>query len=147
MSRRHTIGFLTAAAVVVTSLAMPPWAWARYGSSGSETNSFTTGILATPFLTAVCGTGLLKSTVNLSWTLTSSWADGYEIRYGPSASNPSVTVVPSGGRTTQTYSTPNLTGIGDYFFTVTGTRSLWRSPVSNQVSKNIFAIIGLGTCS
>ena len=65
--RFRTAGFLVTAAIVVASTLMPSWAWAHYGATGSETNSFTAHTMA-PVTAFGC------SAVGLAVHLT--WADG-----------------------------------------------------------------------
>lgn len=57
---------LAALATLVVSIAMPTLAWARYGSTGSETNTFATHVLLAPGRPSCSGLGVLSLT--LSWT-------------------------------------------------------------------------------
>jgi hypothetical protein len=93
-------------------------------------------------LTSSCG--LLRASVKLNWAATSSpWVDGYEILRGPSAGNYN-SFTPIAGSST-TYTTPALP-LGTYYFVVRATKGSWRSTNSNEVSRTIVSVLGLGTC-
>lgn len=62
--RRRMTGFLVTAALLVASTLMPSWAWAHYGATGPETNSFAADTMA-PVTTFGCtAVGLA---VHLTW--------------------------------------------------------------------------------
>jgi hypothetical protein len=71
------IGLAMAAAIVVGSLLMPTLAWARYRSSGAETNVFLTHVLAVPTRPSCSGLGVLSVTLN--WTNADAKALTYEL--------------------------------------------------------------------
>jgi hypothetical protein len=62
--RFRTTGFLVTAAILVASTLMPSWAWARYGATGPETNSFTADTMA-PVTTFGCSA--IGLAVHLTW--------------------------------------------------------------------------------
>jgi hypothetical protein len=63
---RRTIGLVVATVVVAVGVLSPPWAWARFGTKGAETNTFATHVLGTPPASSCGGLGILS--VTLSWT-------------------------------------------------------------------------------
>ena len=91
-------------------------------------------------LTSACGG--LSASVALSWTATPTpWADGYEILQGTSSG-----VYTTSATTAQlTYTTPSLP-IGTYYFVVRATKGSWRSLSSNEVSRRVISVLGVGTC-
>jgi hypothetical protein len=113
------------------------WSKSVAGNSGGRTAT----IAAPTGLTAQCGL-LLDPTVDLSWTAsTTPWVDGYEVRWGTSSGNYTVSQSVAANQTT--YSTPAL-GLGTYFFAVRAKRGNWRSGNSNEVSKSVVSVLFLG---
>ncbi len=88
MRRRHRIGVLAAATVAVTSIVMPALAWARYGSTGSETNTFATHVLLAPGQPTCSGLGVLS--VTLSWTAPAdtTFFSGYDLGSSTTSGGP-----------------------------------------------------------
>ena len=121
-------------------LATPARASWTTSPSGSGTALATT-IEATGTLTSACGG--LNGSVRLNWTATSTpWADGYEVRWGTTSGGPHTS---SATTTLLTYTTPSL-ALGTYYFVVQATKGSWRSVNSNQVSRTIVSVLGIGTC-
>jgi hypothetical protein len=120
-------------------LAVP--ARAAWGSSASGAAVAHAATLApTGTLTASCVT--LSPAVRLDWAATSSsWVDGYEVRWGTTPSTYSSNALTSG----LTYTTPALP-LGTYYFVVRATKNGWRSADSNEASKTIVSVLGVGTC-
>ena len=113
------------------------WSKSISGSSGGRTAT----IAAPTNLVAKCGL-LLDPTVDLTWTAsTTPWVDGYEVRWGTSPGN--YTVSHSVPANQLSYSTPAL-GLGTYYFVVRAKRSNWRSPNSNQQSKSVTSVLFIG---
>ena len=117
------------------------WSTSVAGPSGGRTATIT----APTGLTATCGV-LLDASVDLSWNAsTTPWVDGYEVRWGTSSGNYTVSHSVAGNQLT--YTTPGLS-LGTYYFSVRAKRSNWRSAHSNEVSKSIVSILFLGVlCS
>ncbi len=107
---------------------------------GSATARATT--LAAPgTLTATCNP-LLSASVQLDWGASSTpWADGYEVRWGAASGGPYPNS--SGVVVGLTYSTSPLAA-GTHHFVVHTTKGAWRSAPSNQVTKTIVSILGVG---
>jgi hypothetical protein len=106
------------------------------GSAGAQS----TTIAATGTLSSSCG--VLKASVKLTWTATSTpWADGYEVRWGTSSGS----YTSSATTTLLTYTTPAL-ALGTYYFVVRATKGSWRSVSSNEVSRSVISVLGIGTC-
>ena len=113
------------------------WSKSVAGSSGGRTAT----IAAPTGLTAQCAL-LLDASVDLSWNASATpWVDGYEVRWGTSPGNYSVSHSVAANQLT--FTTPGL-GLGTYYFAVRAKRSNWRSAHSNQVSKAVVSILFLG---
>jgi hypothetical protein len=84
----------------------------------------------------------LSATVKLDWVATSSgWADGYEVRWGTTPGTYTSSAVTS----SLTYTTPAL-ALGTYYFVVRSTKGNWRSANSNEASRTVISVLGVGTC-
>lgn len=88
---------------------------------------------------ASCGL-LLAASIKVDWSASASpWVTQYEVRYGTNAGNPTQSAIVTG----TTFTSPNL-GLGTWYFTVRSVKGSWRSATSNQVSKTVVSILGLG---
>jgi hypothetical protein len=140
---RRRIGFLAAIVVVGASILSPTLAWAKYRTTGVETNVFATYILGTP-PTSSCGAlGVLS--VTLQWT---SPADvtkvlSYELGQSPtSGGGGGYTYTDVGNVLTKTVAI----GTGNTFFVVRTVNHLWRSGTSPE--RHVFGVLTLAaTCS
>jgi hypothetical protein len=140
---------LLASTAVVLGLLIAPSAAAPAAASwagsaaGSATAAATT--LAPPgTLTGTCDL-LLDASVRLDWGASAStWADGYEVRWGTASGGPYPNS--SGVVTGLTYATPAL-GLGTHYFVVAAAKGSWRSAPSNQVSKTVILILFVAACS
>ncbi len=131
---------LALAVVALVPAARADAAWTAAGS-GSARASATT-VAPTGTLTSSCGT--LQASVKLTWTATSTpWADGYEIRWGTSSG--SYTSSATTSSTSTSFTSPAL-ALGTYYFAVRATKGNWRSANSNEVSRTIVSVLGVGTC-
>ncbi|MGH9000405.1 MAG: hypothetical protein ACRDY7_13580 [Acidimicrobiia bacterium] len=117
------------------------WPAAPAGASWASTaagpgTAQSTTISAPSGLSSDCGLGLLSAKVTLAWTATStSWADGYEVRWGTAPGAYSHSGTPSPASATS-FTSPNLAA-GTYYFVVRATKGNWRSAHSNEVSRGI----------
>ena len=116
--------------------ARASWTGSPSGSAAAQS----TLIAGAGALTPACGG--VSASVALSWTATPTlWADGYEVLQGTSSG-----VYTTSATTTQlTYTTVSLP-IGTYYFVVRATKGSWRSVSSNEVSKRVISVLGVGTC-
>ena len=128
-ARWRTTG--TLAAVVLASAVLvvaAPVAVASFIGAASAAGTLSTATLEAPSA-LTSGTCLLGS-VTLSWTATpSTWADGYEIRWGTTNGGP----YPNS--TTSILTTKTVSGLGLFstnYFVVRAYDGNWRSPNSNQ---------------
>jgi len=138
MRRGTAVGLGLLAIFWLAAPARAAWTSSAAGSASARA----TTILPTGTLTATCG--VVSASVKLDWAATSSpWADGYEVAWGtsPGGSYPTTATTPS-----LTYTTPAL-GIGTYYFVVRAYKGSWRSANSNEVSKSVISVLGIGTCS
>ena len=112
------------AAALTLSIATARLAAASFLTAATATGTLSTDTLAPPSnLTAdLC----LLGSVTLSWTASpSSWADGYEIRWGTSSSGPYTS-----GSATSALPTKTVTGLSlltTYYFVVRSYDGNWRS--------------------
>ena len=121
-------------------LATPARAAWTTSPTGSGTAKATT-IAGTGTLTSACGG--LNGSVRLNWSATPTpWADGYEALWGTTSGGPYTS---SATTTNLTYTTPSL-ALGTYYFVVRATKESWRSVSSNQVSRTVISVLGVGTC-
>lgn len=140
MSRYRAVWFLAAAAVVVASIAMPSLAWARYRSTGSETNTFATHVLLAPGGPTCSGLGILS--VTLSWTAPRDVAFVMSYELGKSTT--------SGGPYTYTNvgtgtSTSPAISVGNQYFVVRTVNNAWRGTASPE--RRVVGILALiATC-
>ncbi len=139
---RPRIAFLTAAVVVVSVLS-PSWAWAKYRTTGAETNVFATYILGTP-PTSSCGAlGVLSVTLNWMPPADVTKVLSYEVGQSPtSGGGGGYTYTDVGNVLTKTVAV----GTGSTFFVVRTVNHFWRSGTSPE--RHVFGIVGLAaTCS
>ncbi|MDP9387895.1 MAG: fibronectin type III domain-containing protein, partial [Actinomycetota bacterium] len=119
----------TVAAATVSATAVPS-ALAAFHQSATATATLSTDTLAPPTdLTAgVC----LLGSVTLSWTATpSTWADGYEVRWGTTSGGPYPN---SATALTTSHAVTGLSLLTTYHFVVRASDGNWRSSYTNQVS-------------
>lgn len=115
---------MAVAAVLTLSIGTARLAVASFSTAAIATSTLSTDTLAAPSnLTAdLC----LLGSVTLSWTASpSSWADGYEIRWGTSSSGPYTS-----GSATSVMTTTTITGLSlltTYHFVVRAYDGNWRS--------------------
>jgi hypothetical protein len=118
--------------------ATPTTGWAS-SSSGAAAAQAT--VVAPPgTLTATCSV-LLSAAVQLDWLASASPFASYEVRWGTTSGGPYTTS--SGIVAGLSYTTPGL-GAGTYYFVVRSAATSWRSSDSNQQSKTVVSILGLG---
>ena len=115
---------MAVAAALTLSIATARLAVASFLTGATATGTLSTDTLAPPAnLTA--GLCLLGS-VTLSWTASaSSWADGYEVRWGTSSTGPY-----TGGPVTTALTTTTVSGLSlltTYHFVVRAYDGNWRS--------------------
>lgn len=123
----------TLATLVVTGVCLVParWALASFLDPATATSTMSTDTLAAPsnLTSGLC----LLGSVTLSWTATpSTWADGYEIRWGTTSGGPYTT-----GSTTSVLPTTTVTGLSiltTYHFVVRAYDGAWRSPDTSQLT-------------
>lgn len=118
--------------------AAPAGAWTS-SSSGTASAQATT-VLPTGSATASCNL-LLSASVQVDWGASASPFASYEVRWGTTAGGPypsSSGVLPG-----LTYATPALAA-GTYYFVVHSAAGSWRSAASNEVSKTVVSVLGLG---
>ena len=128
-------GFVTCVAV----LASVTPAWGSFSSSTSPVgHTVASATLAAPTgLGAVNGTCvvLTSTSVNLSWTATSSaFADGYQIFRSTTSGSGYASLGTVSGRTTTTFVDTTPAFLTTYFYVVQATKNAWRSPNSGQAS-------------
>jgi hypothetical protein len=132
-----------ALATVVLGLLTAAWsatpAGARWGSAAPGAGIANATTIAAPgTLSASCG--LLTASVKLDWVASPTpWVTQYEVRWGTNASAPSQSQIVTG----RTFTTPGLS-LGTWYFTVRAAKGGWRSPTSNQPSKLVVSVLGLG---
>lgn len=128
--RRPVVAALVLSVVTAVSIAPARRAVASFLDPASATATVSTDTLAAPTnLTAgLC----LVGAVTLGWTATSTWADGYEIRWGTSSGGPY-----SQGPVTSAVTTQTVTGLSlltTHYFVVRAVDGAWRSPYSAERS-------------
>ncbi|MGQ0521233.1 MAG: fibronectin type III domain-containing protein [Actinomycetota bacterium] len=129
--RRRLVAML--AAVVMTGVSVVParWALASFLDPATATSTMSTDTLAAPsnLTSGLC----LLGSVTLSWTASpSTWADGYEVRWGTTSGGPYTT-----GSTTTALLTTTVTGLSiltTYYFVVRAYDGAWRSPDAPQLA-------------
>lgn len=114
---------------VAVSVATASWALASFLDGATATATLSTDTLAPP---SNLNAGLcLVGAVTLSWTATpSTWADGYEIRWGTTSGGPYTT-----GSATSVLPTTTVTGLSlltTYYFVVRAYDGNWRSAATAQ---------------
>lgn len=106
------------------SVATAGWALASFLDGAGATTTLSTDTLAPP--TNLTGGLCLLGAVTLSWTATpSSWADGYELRWGTASGGPY-----TAGSSTTVLATKTVTGLSlltTYYFVVRAYDGSWRS--------------------
>lgn len=126
------------------ALVAPAWpgteAAASWGATGTGTARASSSAMAAPgTASASCGL-LLQASVKVDWSASATpWVTQYEVRYGTNPSSPTQSALVSG----LTYTSPAL-GLGTWYFTVRAAQGSWRSATSNQVSRTVVSVIGLG---
>ncbi len=120
---------VAAGLTLLFSAATTTWALASFLDGASATATLSTSTLAPP---TSLGAGLcLLGSVTLNWTATpSTWADGYEIRWGTTSGGPYTT-----GSTTSVLPTKTVTGLSlltTYYFVVRASYGNWRSVYTTQ---------------
>lgn len=136
-SRRGRMRLAMASTVVLVSLVMPSLAWARYGSTGAETNIFATRVFVAPGEPSCGAINLLA--VTFSWTAPSDAAfiSSYDFGKGSASGGPyTYTNVPSGRSITTTVS-----GSGAYVV-VRSVRDSWKGVDSAE--RHVTSVGGLG---
>lgn len=132
------------AIVVIAGLLTTTWSAAPAGAVWASTPAGTaqarsTAPSAPGPLTAACGL-LLNATVKLDWSASSTpWVTQYEVRWGTNPAAPTNSQLV----TALTFTTPAL-GIGTWHFTVRSAKGTWRSLPSNQPSRTVASVLGLG---
>jgi hypothetical protein len=133
-------------ATVALGLSAIVWqaapAAAQWGASAAGLGAAAaTTITAPGTVTASCSS-LLAASVKVTWAAGSTpWVTQYEVRWGTNPSAPTQSALVTG----LSHSTPAL-GLGTWYFTVRSAAGAWRSPVSNQPSRLIVSVLGLGAC-
>lgn len=105
------------------------WALASFLDGAAATSTFSTDTLMPP---SGLNAGLcLLGSVTLSWTATpSSWADGYEVRWGTTSGGPY-----TAGSSTSVLPTKTITGLSlltTHYFVVRAYDGNWRSAFTSQ---------------
>ncbi|MGH9179539.1 MAG: fibronectin type III domain-containing protein, partial [Acidimicrobiales bacterium] len=117
------------AAAALVAVAPARWALASFVDPGAALATWSTDTLAAPsdLTSGLC----LLGSVTLSWTATpSTWADGYEIRWGTTPGGPYTT-----GSATSVVTTAAITGLSlltTYYFVVRAYDGGWRSPFTPE---------------
>jgi hypothetical protein len=140
--RRRTIGFLAATALVVASFCAPTWAWARYGTSATDTRVFATHVLGAPPTSSCGGLGILS--VTLTWTgpADATYVLSYELGESLSTGGPySYTNV--GNVLTKTSSITS----GNHYFVVRSVNHQWYSSSTSPERHVVGVAFLLATCS
>jgi hypothetical protein len=131
-------------ALALGLLVIWPAAPARAAWQGVAAGSATarsTALAAPSPIVATCVS--LTAKVMLAWPVSAtSWADGYEVRWGTASGT---YTTGSATTTALTFTTPSLP-LGTYYFVVRATKQSWISANSNEVSKSVVSVLGVGTC-
>lgn len=126
MTRGHRM-WVFIAVIVAASLSVPTLAWARYGATGAETNTFATHVLLAPSRPSCGGLGVLS--VTLSWTAPAdpTFVQSYELGVSGSSGGPySYTNVGTG-----TSTSPSISN-GDNYYVVRTVNHAWRGSASPE---------------
>ena len=129
-SRRRKLAgvVLVAVSMFAFSVVAAQWALASFLDGGTATSTFSTDTLAPP--SALTSNPCLAGTVELSWTATtSSWASGYELRWGTTSGGPYPNSTTTAGTSQLVLGLSLLT---NHHFVVRAYHGSWRSPYTPQ---------------
>lgn len=124
------------------ALAAP--AGAAWGSAAGGSATGRAAALTGPSAPAATCDVVLDAAVTVTWTASSTtWASGYEVRWGTTSGGPYPNS--SGVVSGLTYTTPAL-GLGTYYFVVHSAKESWRSAPTAQVSRTVIIVLILPVC-
>ena len=137
---KRSVASVVLGLLAIAWLAAPAGAsWASTGAGSAAAKSTT--VAAPGTLTLTCN-GLLAASIKADWVASATpWVTQYEVRWGTSPASPTGSSLVTG----LTFTTPAL-AIGTWYVTVRSAQGGWRSPTSNQPSRLIISVLGVGAC-
>lgn len=138
MRARRVVATVTAAALAASLIGVSV-AEATMAFEASASHTIETATLASPTSpAAVAGTCIagVSDSIVVTWTKTAStWAEGYEILRSTTSGGPYAAVAKVTGHGTESYEDGLLAFSTTYYYVITATKHLWRSPPTVEVSK------------